>query len=379
MPIVRPALVASAFLLLTLASPAQSLVLPTSLDAPEITLQRVGGPFRSPILATHAGDGSGRLFVVEQTGGVKVVGESDTWLDLTSKIRCCGERGLLGLEFAPDFDTSKVSYVSYSRTSDGAGILERLVGDPPVPDGEILLVVPDIAPNHNGGMLAFGPDGMLYWSQGDGGGAGDPVGAGQRLDILLGKMLRLDVSGTSGYRIPSDNPFVGVTGARAEIWAYGLRNPWRFSFDRATGDMLIGDVGQNVMEEIDFQPAASTGGENYGWNTWEGVLPYPESGSVPDPAGKTFPVMTYLHQVGTQSHCSVTGGYVYRGSAFPALDGWYLFGDYCSGAIWAARSGVWEAQRVLDTNHFISSFGEDEAGEVYVTHLGGAVYRVVAD
>ena len=331
-----------------------------------------------PLFVTHADDGSDRVFVVEQGGRVKLLG-GGTWLDITPKVRCCGERGLLGLAFAPDFETSGRLYVSYSRQPNGDATLERLTLNAstgrPNPNGTVLLTVPDVYANHNGGMLAFGPDGYLYWSTGDGGGAGDPQGNGQNTNTLLGKILRLDVSGPAGYAIPPDNPFANG-GGRPEIWAYGLRNPWRFSFDRETGDLWIGDVGQNLMEEINFQPAGSPGGQNYGWNGWEGVLPY-AGGSTPTPAGRTFPVIVYTHV----PHCSVTGGYRYRGEAEPALSGWYVYGDYCSGVIWGAREvsqGVFQPVQLLDTPYFISSFGEDERGELYVADLGGRVFRVRA-
>lgn len=349
-------------------------------DPPSITLQQVGSGFSNPLLVTHAGDGSGRVFVVEQTGRVKVLG-GGTYLDVSSKIRCCGERGLLGLAFAPDFETSGRLYISYSRASDGAATLERLtVASPPLglppANGQVLLTVPDVFPNHNGGMLAFGPDGYLYWSTGDGAGSGDPQGNGQDLDSYLGKILRIDVSGAT-YSIPPDNPFANG-GGRPEIWAYGLRNPWRFSFDRATGDLWIADVGQNLVEEVNFQRAGSPGGQNYGWDGWEGVVPYLPDGSLPNPVGRTFPVLVYPR---TGIDCSVTGGYRYRGGSQPAMSGWYLYGDFCSGRIWGATEpdgGTFVGLPLVDSPYLISSFGEDESGEIYVTHLGGSVLRVRA-
>lgn len=349
-------------------------------DPPAIVLERVATGLSNPLFVTHAGDASGRIFVVEQAGRVKLLG-AGTWLDISGKVLCCGERGLLGLAFAPDFETSGRLYVSYSRRPDGAATLERLtVATPPLgapaTSGQVLLTIPDVYPNHNGGMLAFGPDGYLYWSTGDGGGAGDPQGNGQNLDSHLGKILRLDVAGAT-YSVPPTNPFASG-GGRPEIWAYGLRNPWRFSFDRATGDLWIADVGQNLMEEINFQPAGAPGGRNYGWDGWEGVLPYVPDGSLPDPRGRTFPVLVYPH---TGLDCSVTGGYRYRGAAEPALGGWYLYADFCSGRIWAAtepRPGVFAGVPVLDSPHLVSSFGEDENGEMYLTHLGGSVHRIHA-
>ena len=349
--------------------------------APTITLQTVASGLSSPVLVTHADDGSGRLFVVEQTGKIKVLG-GGTYLDISSKIRCCGERGLLGLAFAPDFETSGRLYVSYSRASDGAATLERLTVPNPVTglppqSGQVLLTVPDVFSNHNGGMLAFGPDGYLYWSTGDGGGAGDPQGNGQNTNSHLGKILRVDVSGAT-YSIPADNPFANG-GGKPEIWAYGLRNPWRFSFDRDTGDLWIADVGQNLMEEVNFQPAGAAGGRNYGWDGWEGILPYVPDGSTPDPRGRTFPILVYPH---TGLDCSVTGGYRYRGASEPALEGWYVYGDYCSGRVWGASEigeGVFAPVQLLDTPHFVSSFGEDESGEMYLVNLGGSVLRIHAE
>jgi glucose/arabinose dehydrogenase len=220
-------------------------------------------------------------------------------------------------------------------------------------------------------MLAFGPDGMLYMGLGDGGGGGDPHGNGQSTGTLLGKLLRIDVSGDA-YTNPEDNPFAGG-GGKAEIWAYGLRNPWRFSFDRLTGDLWIGDVGQNSREEIDFQAAGSQGGQNYGWNIWEGTRSFEP---VADPPPTVAPVAEYGHEDG---HCSVTGGYVYRGSAVPDLRGTYVYGDYCSGVVWGLRPAgdAWETRELLRAGARISSFGEDEAGELYLVDHGGALHRIV--
>ena len=230
--------------------------------------------------------------------------------------------------------------------------------------------------NHNGGNLVFGPDGYLYIGFGDGGSAGDPQNNAQRTDTLLGKLLRIDVeSGQPAYSIPPSNPFVSNTAYRPEIWATGLRNPWRYSFDRQTKDLWIGDVGQNRAEEIDFQPASSKGGENYGWRRMEGLGCYPP-GSTCDQSGITLPILEYGRQFGQ----SVTGGYVYRGSSYPALNGFYLYGDFGSGNIWAVQpqGSGWDNRLVLASQRQISTFGEDESGELYLADYRGEIYRITA-
>ncbi len=349
-----------------------------------IRLEKVADGLDRPLYLTHAGDGSGRLYILEQPGRVRVLAGGallpEPFLDLTDRVRSRGsEQGLLGLAFAPDFRESGVFYVHYTGRPDGRTVLSRFRlrdGDPRRGDPaseEVLLTVEQPHANHNGGALLFGPDGYLYLALGDGGSAGDPGNRAQDLDSLLGKILRLDVSRPGPYRIPPDNPFVGRPG-RDEIWAYGLRNPWRISFDRATGDLWIADVGQNAVEEVNFQPADSPGGENFGWRVWEGSRRYAE-GEAP---GAVFPVAEYTHDEGG---CAITGGYVYRGQAIPDLAGIYLYGDYCTGHIWGLRQrdGRWESVRLLDSGLNITSFGEDEAGEVYVVDRGGAVYRIVAE
>ena len=336
-----------------------------------------------PLGLVDAGDGSGRLFVLEQAGRVLILdgGElrATPFLDLTGRVSCCGERGLLGLAFHPDYDRTGELFVAYTDTR-GDSVVSRFAvsQDPNRADAgselEVLTVAQPFA-NHNGGHLAFGPDGFLYVGLGDGGGGGDPQNNAQQLDTLLGKILRLDVGGRP-FAVPPDNPFAGSAGARPEIWAYGLRNPWRFTFDRRTGDLWIGDVGQDRREEIDFQPASSGGGENYGWRRLEGSLCFePPAGC--DDGSTVAPVLEYDHGQG----CSVTGGFRYRGPSAPGLIGIYLFGDFCSGRIWgASRSGDggWSAVELADTNLSIASFGEDARGEVYVVDLGGAVYRVTS-
>ncbi len=238
----------------------------------------------------------------------------------------------------------------------------------------MILTFDQPAGNHNGGQIQFGPDGYLYIGTGDGGQANDPWDNAENRGVLLGKMLRIAVQGQDSYAIPHDNPFIEQNDVRAEIWAYGLRNPWRFSFDRGTGDLYIADVGQNQWEEVDFQPAESVGGEHYGWDTTEGTHCF-EPASGCDDSAITLPVAEYAHDQG----CSVTGGYVYRGATYPQLDGVYFYADFCSGDIWALRQGddgVWQDEIVFDSDYRIASFGEDEAGELYVLDLSGSVYRL---
>lgn len=335
------------------------------------------------VQVTHAGDGTGRIFVVQQAGYVRlVIGgvlQTTRFLDIHTKVIAGGEQGLLSIAFPPGFAAKQYFYVNYTRAGDGATVISRIPvsADRNVanPAGEqILLVIPQPYANHNGGQLAFGPDdGYLYIGMGDGGSGGDPENRAQNPLSLLGKVLRIDVeSGASPYAIPPSNPFVGNPAWLPEIWALGVRNPWRFSFDRLTGDLYIGDVGQGLYEEVDFQPAGSAGGQNYGWRIMEGLHCY--NPNPCDPAGLTLPVAEYPHGPG----CSVTGGFVYRGTASPALAGIYFYGDYCSGQIWGLRqaAGRWENQLLLDTALSITCFGEDEAGEVYVGGYAGQVYRI---
>jgi glucose/arabinose dehydrogenase len=355
-------------------------------DWPAIDLEFVAGGFAAIVQITHAGDGTDRLFVVEQAGTVRIVEDGITrpapFLDVTDRVLSGGERGLLSIAFPPGYSAKGYFYIDYTRSPDGASVVSRipLSGDPNVADPageEILLVVPQPYANHNGGQLAFGPlDGYLYVGLGDGGSGGDPGNRAQDPGELLGKILRLDVEGgAEPYGVPPDNPFVGATGWLPEIWALGLRNPWRFAFDRATGDLFIADVGQNLYEEINVQSAASPGGENYGWRIMEGAHCY--NPTPCDPTGLVLPVFEYTHALG----CSVTGGAVYRGAAWPLLDGIYFCGDYCSGRIWGVRPAAgdgWESVVLLDSALNITAFGEDEAGEVYVADYGaGRIHRLV--
>jgi glucose/arabinose dehydrogenase len=364
--------------------PAEEAIEPAALSSGQLQIIRVTGGLSSPLGVTHAGDGSGRLFVVQRGGKVRVVKsgtlQSGNFLDVGSRISCCGERGLLGLAFHPDFATNRYLYVYYTRT-DGDIMLTRLRADTALTSASLSTEVPllriehSARSNHNGGALAFGPDGYLYIGTGDGGGSNDPDNNGQDKNTLLGKILRIDVNGTGSgpydnYAIPSDNPFVGVDGADS-VWAWGMRNPWRISFDRETGDLFIGDVGQDRYEEVDRESNASTGGGNFGWDIMEGKH-CRVSGCTP-PANDVLPVAEYTHSLG----CSITGGYVYRGS-HRDLQGLYVFGDFCSGRIWTMPNAGSSITVRRDTSLSISSFGESESGELYVTDLNGVLYRVIA-
>lgn len=334
-----------------------------------------------PVDIQNAGDGSGRLFVVERPGRIRIAINGllfpVPFLDITDRIRSNGsEQGLLGLAFHPDYETNGFFYVNYTDRN-GDTVISRfnVSPDPNIadPSSELkLLGVPQPYANHNGGAVAFGPDGYLYLGLGDGGSGGDPLGNGQSLNTLLGKILRLDVNNAIPYSIPPDNPFAGSGEVYQEIWASGLRNPWRFSFDPATGDLYIGDVGQNEWEEISLAPAG-VGGLNFGWNTYEGNHPY-QGGSS---ASFAFPVAEYNHSQG----CSVTGGVVSRGASLPAWNGIYLFGDFCTGYVWGllTQGGSWQSQLLFTTGLGISTFGVDEAGEVYLAdYRGGTIYRLAS-
>jgi glucose/arabinose dehydrogenase len=351
------------------------------------TWNLVAGGFDRPISLANAGDGTGRLFVVEQAGLIRIVSQGVIrpvpFLDIRSRVGSSGnEQGLLGLAFHPAFGENGFFYVNYTDL-DGNTVIARFHADVSIPAGEQagdpaselkLLRVNQPYGNHNGGDLKFGRDGMLWIGLGDGGSGGDPKGNAQSLQTLLGKLLRIDVDHGDPYAIPGDNPFA-AGGGLAEIWAYGLRNPWRFSFDSRTGDLFIGDVGQNQWEEIDHLPAGFTGiPANFGWNPWEGTHPYKEGASK---AGMIEPVFEYEHN----PECSVTGGEVYRGRSLADFNGIYLFGDYCSGRMWGLIQrdpGEWQGQILFSTGFRISSFGLDEDGEVYVLDLNGGLYRLEA-
>ena len=354
---------------------------PSTAAAPavKIALKSITTALEQPLYVTSAGDGSGRLFVVEK-GGMIVLLRNGTpaaqpFLDIADRVGSQGsEQGLLSVAFHPRFAQNGRIFVDYTDKQ-GNTVISRFQasGDSADPKSEqILLHIDQPYANHNGGLVMFGPDGYLYIGMGDGGSGGDPQGNGQNAAALLGKLLRIDVDKGDPYAIPPDNP--KLPGARPEVWALGLRNPWRFSFDRANGDLYIADVGQNAIEEIDVQRAGSPNGANYGWNVMEGDQCYRGAGC--DSSKFVAPVATYHHDKG----CSVTGGYVYRGKAFPDLQGTYFFGDYCSGLIWSLREtapGSWVQSEVLASRLGISSFGEDEAGELYLTDLGGGLYQIV--
>ena len=340
----------------------------------------MAGSLDQPVHIAHAGDGSGRLFIVEQPGRIRVLKDGalleTPFLDIIDRVSCCVERGLLGVAFPPGYAEKGYFYVNYTN-SDGNTRVSRFrvtenlnIADPV--SEEILPEVDQPRTNHNGGQIAFGPmDGYLYIGLGDGGGGGDPYRNGQNPESLLGKLLRIDVeAGISPYALPASNPYTQTAGYRGEIWALGLRNPWRFSFDRQTGDLYIADVGQATWEEINFQPAESAGGENYGWNIniMEGRHCF--NAESCDTDGLTLPVVEYPHGIGD---CSVTSGFVYRGDGHPRMAGIYFYDDYCSGKVWGMRQvdGKWQSVLLVDTEFDggITSFGEEEAGNLYVTNF----------
>jgi glucose/arabinose dehydrogenase len=351
---------------------------------PALSFERLTGMYEMP-------DGSGRFVVTEQAGAIHIfenrpdVSSASVFMDISARVsRASNEEGLLGLAFAPDFGRSGVFYVYYSaRPGERRTVLSRFTasGDRSRADPaseQILLEVPQPFPNHKGGQIAFGPDGFLYVGLGDGGSGNDPGNRAQNLSVLLGKILRIDVGGAgqgAPYRIPPDNPFAGRPDARPEVWAYGVRNPWRFSFDSATGDLWLGDVGQNATEEVDLVRR----GQNYGWPQLEGSRCTPARGQACNPAGTVLPVTEYPT---ASPNCSVTGGFVYRAGRIASLQGAYVYGDYCSGKVWALRhngSSVTEQMEVADTDIRISSFAMDLAGNIYAlahSDSGGGIYRI---
>ncbi|MCC6990601.1 MAG: PQQ-dependent sugar dehydrogenase, partial [Acidobacteria bacterium] len=335
----------------------------------------------SPVLVTHAGDTTGRVFIVERGGRVKVLAPgattATTFLDISTRIAAGGEQGLLGLAFDPAYTSTGRFFVYYTRSGDGAvTIAEYRVSANPNVAGTtetVVLTIPHPGQtNHNGGMLAFGPDGYLYAGVGDGGGANDPPNNAQKINVLLGKILRIDINPPAGsgvpYVSPATNPFAGATPGRDEIFAVGMRNPWRFSFDRATGQQWVADVGQGASEEVDT-PIVSGG--NYGWRVYEGPACTGLDAGLCNPGNFVFPACAYPHNNG---RCSITGGYVYRGTQLALPQGVYVYADYCTGEI-MSWDGATE-QVLLDTTMNISSFGEDEQGELYVVNLGGSVQLI---
>ena len=349
---------------------------------PVLNLKLFASGLTGPVGIVNAHDGSNRLFIVQQGGTIKIINGSQVlttpFLDITTKVLSGGERGLLGLAFDANYASYGLFYVYYTSQPAGAVTIARysVTADANVanPNSEVILKTQDHSQfaNHNGGSLLFGPDGCLYAGIGDGGSGGDPNGNGQNLGTLLAKIIRINPTDGSPC---AGNPFIGTTGARGEIWALGVRNPWRITFDRQTGDLMIADVGQDTEEEVDFQPAGA-GGRNYCWRHKEGLLIY-DANTACTAGTPTDPVLVYDHVSG---NCSITGGYRYRGSRIPQMVGTYFYADYCSGRIWAATEsgGVWSTTQIFDTTFNISTFGEDESGELYLADLaGGKIYRLV--
>lgn len=398
-------------------STGQTAMARSEISWPSISLTKIVDGLDHPVHITHAGDASGRLFIVEQAGTIRILKNDvllgNPFLDISDRVRSPasgggGEEGLLSVGFPPGYGGGKNYFYVYYTRMDGNNQLSRfyLSSDPNVADpGNEDLILTFEHPtytNHNGGLITFGPDGYLYIGTGDGGGGGDPNENAQDPSSLLGKLLRIDVefippppatgdfqiylpfikmsgaaSSTSTYVIPPSNPFAGQPGYRGEIWALGLRNPWRYSFDRLTHDLYIADVGQNAYEEVDFQAATSQGGENYGWDIMEGKHCYEPSTGC-DETGLVMPVTEYSHQEGY----SITGGFVYRGESYPALQGIYFFGDFGSGTFWGLQydGTTWERQTLQgNTSLRISTFGEDQAGELYLANYSaGEIFQIVS-
>ncbi len=347
-------------------------------------MQLVASGLAFPVFITSP-PGDTRVFVVEKGGTVRII-ENDTvratpFLDVSAKVSGRPEQGLLSLAFAPDYATSGRFFVYYTDVNGDTRVASFLVSsDPAVADPASetpILSATQPGPSHNGGLITFGPDGMLYIGLGDGGSRGGADnGRGQSLDDLLGSLLRIDVSSGTSYTVPSDNPFVGIPGAMPEIWAYGFRNPWRYSFDRATGDLFIGDVGEERWEEVDRATTAEGRGRgvNYGWSVME-AMECMTAGC--DQTGLTLPILQYSHDEG----CAITGGYVYRGGALPSLQGQYLYGDYCGGWVRSIPAqgdpGVPTEWPALAPGGLITSFGEDASGELYVMTSAGSVFKIV--
>jgi len=366
---------------------ATSIVVPAVASAAtyRLVLARITTGLASPTQVTNAGDGTNRLFIVEKRGTIRVLDKGvlkpGYFMDIRGLVADSGEQGLLGLAFHPDFETNRMLFVYYTRNG-GDIVITRFTTNPEGTNVDetlprpLLVIEHSANTNHNGGAMAFGPDGLLYLGVGDGGGRGDPNNYAQKRTSHLGKILRIDVNGTGSgpydrYSIPPGNPYAGATTGLDEIWALGLRNPWRISFDRLSGRLFIADVGQDRYEEIDRELPGAAGGKNYGWSAMEGKHCYKPSRCPM--AGDTLPVAEYSHVGG---NCSITGGFVYRGTLQPALVGQYVFADFCSGRIWTLPyAGLVVTQRA-DTSLMITSFGENEGGELYAVTATGGLYRV---
>ena len=372
------------------------------LEVPQVALMEIARGFELPVRITNAGDGSGRLFVVEQKGRIRIIKEGavkDTpFLDLSERISCCGERGLLGIAFPPAYAAKQHFYVSYTD-AEGATTFSRFrtTADPDIADPgseEVVLVIDQPEGSHNGGSMAFGPkDGYLYIGSGDGGRPGSHAETAQTRNILWGKILRIDVeSDVKPYGIPSDNPFTQVEGYRDEIWALGLRNPWGFAFDKKTGALYIPDAGHSSFEEVNYQPASSAGGQNYGWFFREGSRCFPYSSLPCRAEGFTQPVVEYDHSLG----CVIVGGAVYRGTKMPRMQGVFLYADFCSGRIWglnrpegeafpSPRTSTedsqdgWQSTLLLKVSVPVSSIGEDAEGNVYVVGYQDGVISMIIE
>lgn len=372
-----------------LASQATAVATPTAL---ELENAFPGLAFSRPTDITHAQDD--RLFIARQIGIIEAIPlgstTASTFLDIQDRVLDGAERGLLGVAFHPNYPETPYFYVNYTNLNGHTHVSRFTVSaNPNLADSGselVMLTVNQPFANHNGGDLSFGPDGYLYIALGDGGSSNDPLNSGQRLDTLLGKLLRIDVNGhglptdcdpSGQYTIPANNPFVGEAGACNEIWSYGLRNPWRFSFDRANGNLFIADVGQGAREEVNLQSAYSLGGENYGWCYYEGTLVNSsETCQAAPPAHHVFPIYEYTHDEG----CSISGGYVYRGIQYPTLNGIYFYADYCNGNIWglSQNGSTWNSTLLQNTGSNVTTFGEDACGNVYVNG-GSTIYRLVDD
>ncbi len=356
---------------------------------PTVQLEVFARRLNKPVDIENMGDD--RLFVVEKNGKIRIIDpmgniQQTPFLDITDRVQIGGnEMGFLGLAFHPNYKENGYFYVNYTALSPRRTIISRFERDSINPDKalanseKVLLVIEQPFSNHNGGCIKFGPDGYLYIGMGDGGSARDPGNRAQDPKVLLGKMLRIDVDHGDPYSIPPSNPYAKDTTGLAEIWAMGLRNPWRFSFDRKTGDLYIADVGQNQVEEIDYEPYGTPGGRNYGWRCYEGNDPFRTNGCS-DASDYKFPVHQYRH---VQGHCSITGGYVYRGHQYPELEGLYFYADFCSGFLGALERKQDSTWSQYDLGFFkgytYASFGENNQGELFIAGLGGEIYRLVGD